>query len=249
MNAKYVDEDYDIEEEDLLALRKQYWNVFNFEDEDHIQYFYRCLTKKEYFDFSAICTQDDGEFDTLEFENYIVNTCVVLPSSFSVETAKAGVISSLAKAILENSGFTDDSEKFTNMLNAAKIDMVEPLNQVACYIVEAFPHLSLEDVDNMPISKILWLFSRADYIFRVIRGVDVNILSPQEYLSINQIETGIEDLDQGANMEEDYYEEASSYSSQTQHKATESETTISSGSMADFPELKEIEAFMQGKLR
>lgn len=240
MTNRYKDEDYDIEEQDLASLRKQYWDILVFTDEDGIQYFYRCLTKKEYFDFSAVCTLDDGEFDGLEFENYVVSACVILPSTFSVDSAKAGVISALADEIIKNSGFSQEKDEFMEMINNAKIEMVEPLNQVACYIVEAFPNISLEDVDNMPIAKILWLFSRADYIFRTIRGIDVNIMPPQEILEMNNIETGLED----ENEEEDEWVEP-----QRKSKVTESETSFSGGSIADFPELREIEAFMAGKLK
>lgn len=244
MNTKYEDKEYDIDEEELMLIKQQYGGMLEFDDEDGNQYFYRCLTKGEFFELRNLCINDEGEFDELEFENYVVGTCVILPTSFSVDTTKAGVVSSMAREILDHSGFSSNTDKFTEMLNAAKFDMAEPLNQVACYITEAFPSISLDDIENMPISKILWLFSRADFIFRFIRGIDVNIISPDEYLSLS----GIGDFEQTEFVEEEN-ESVSSPQPQGKHKVTKSETTISSGSMADFPELREIEAFMQGKWR
>ena len=94
----------------------------------------------------------------------------------------------------------------------------------------------------MPVSKILWLFSRADFVFRFIRGMDVNIVPPDEYLSLSGLGNTDNDVEEGYSETRDQ-----SPKERGDHKVTESETDISSGSMADFPELREIEAFMQGK--
>ena len=43
-------------------------------------------------------------------------------------------------------------------------------NQVPCYITEAFPNLSLEEVEKMPTEKMMWYFSRARFILKNFRG-------------------------------------------------------------------------------
>lgn len=260
---EYRDEDYQIEESDLVQIKKKYWDIFTYQDDDGIEYYYRPLTKKEYYDAIVICTKEDGKFNQIDFEDLVVATAVIAPISFDQENTKAGVISTLAAEVLKKSGFEQSADDLSNQIRAHKMEMLEPLNQMLCYIKEAFPDLDFEELDDMPLDKIIWYFSRADFILRVIKNQPIQILTPKEYMELNDLGLDFDEMVQqygDEEAEEEVYEEPIiSQPKQTpskpkmtadgKHKVTQAETTFSDGgSAADFPELREIEAFMRGEL-
>ena len=249
---EYKDEDYNIEEEDLVKIKRKYWDIFTFEDEDGIEYYYRPLTKKEYYDTLVICTDQDGEFNNVEFEDTVVGIAVIAPTTLDIDNAKAGVISELAKEIVAKSGFEGGQEELSSKIIAYKTEMLEPLNQMMCYIKEAFPDISLDDLEDMPLDKIIWYFSRTDFILRVIKNQSIKILTPKEYMELNDLGINLDALDEEYDDEEiDEMDEMEDIPESTQHngkRVTKAETDIGSGSAFDFPELREYDAFMKGKL-
>ena len=246
MKIKFSEDDYNIEEEVILKIKRQFWDIFTYKDDDDIEYYYRPLTKKEYYDSIVVCTNDDGSFNQIDFEDLIVGTAIVAPTSFNVDEAKAGIVTTLANEIIKKSGFEQSADELSEQIRAYKMEMLEPLNQMLCYIKEAFPELSMEDLDEMPLAKIIWYFSRADFILRVIKNQSIQILTPKEYMELNDLGIDLDELSKEYNDDEE--DNIDKKDIVEKHKATVSETSIGSGSAADFPELREIDAFMRGEL-
>jgi hypothetical protein len=128
------------------------------------------------------------------------------------------------------------------------MEMLEPLNQMLCYIKEAFPELSMEDLDDMPLAKIIWYFSRADFILRVIKNQPIQILTPKEYMELNDLGIDFDEMSSEYNGEENVETTEEVEQGNNRKKVTVAETTMGNGSAADFPELREIDAFMRGEL-
>ena len=248
---EYHDADYEIEESDLIKIKKKYWDVFAYTDDDGIEYFYRPVTKKEYYDGIVICTKSDGRFDEIEFEDLLVDTAVIAPTNFEVGTAKAGIITALANEIILKSGFEQSPDELSSQINAYKSEMLEPINQMMCYIKEAFPDVTMEELDDMPLAKIIWYFSRADFILRVIKNIPIQILTPKEYMELNPLGDEFDKMLESFEKENEETEEKEedNISKETnKQKVTKFETDVSGGNYSDFAELREIDAFMRGEL-
>ena len=80
-------------------------DIYIYFDEDKAPYVYRPLMRSE---FSQ--ARKHFEPSSTEFEELIVMNCVIVPkfNSMDVKTAKAGLISKLAKLIMSVSGFDDN---------------------------------------------------------------------------------------------------------------------------------------------
>lgn len=82
-------------------------DVYIYFDEDENPYVYRPMLRTE---FSQAMKQ--FEPSSPEFEDFVVSKCVIVPklSTIEIKTAKAGLISTLAKLAMVVSGFDGKSE-------------------------------------------------------------------------------------------------------------------------------------------
>lgn len=234
---KYKEEDYNIDSLELEHIQKKYWGIESVNIEG-TEYFFRALTRKEYNNFLNTCLNEDDSIRQEDFQDMVCQNCVILPSTFDVEEEKPGIVIKLYDYIIEKSGLDDFNNKVLEKIDLHKLEMIDPVNQIACYIKEAFPDLSLEDIDNFTLEKFAWYFSRADYTLRTIKGIGIEILDPKEYLEhqnmTDKYKAEIDDILQEA--EEEHAQPSND------------EIDISSGSAADFPELAQYRAFQEGRL-
>jgi hypothetical protein len=150
----------------LERLKEEYWSIYEIEV-DGVKFIYRELSRGEY---SKVLRMYD---DDLSREEYICRICVIEPVGFDfADDSNAGIASSLSQSILEESGFSVvPTGKLDRILNSYREEMNNFQNQVSCIIQEAFPTLSLEEIEMWPMEKTLWYYSRAEFKLRVLRGI------------------------------------------------------------------------------
>ena len=217
-----LDPSYDITQDELDEYKKKWWNLYYVDMEDY-EFLYRELSRGEYKYIIRQFTDENGELLTDEAEEYICKLCVLRPKDFDFNECPAGIPMELAKQILHESGLDDDLTKFTDYLTLYRKEMETFDNQISCIICEAFPYLQLEEVENWPLEKTLWYFSRAEYSLNSLRGWGINFFQ---------------------NNNEIVKEQPKSNNITTQPGVVFGENS----NKGDFPELAAMEAFMKGKL-
>lgn len=157
--------------DDLEALvegwLKQYGRVEYFSWGEQ-EFAWRPLTRAEYKHLLM------AELPPAELEELICQTCTLYPVDYDFSNCEvAGIPTSLAREILEKSGFSVDgkpSELAQEWLANFRQEMQLAENQIDCVIVAAFPQFTLEEVADWTVEKALYYYSRAEWILRHLRG-------------------------------------------------------------------------------
>lgn len=165
----------DLSDEELVEIKSQieawkdeYEDVYITEFDDENAFIWRCLTRKE---FNKAMAYFDDEFDRAE---YVCRVCVLDPTEIDYsDDMIAGIPEVLTENILRSSGFSDDSAEMEYHMKTFENEMNLFSNQIACVIVEAYPTLTLEDVEGWNLRKTLWHYSRAKWSLQVLRGVEL----------------------------------------------------------------------------
>lgn len=153
----------------LEQLKDKYWNVYKTETSDGT-FIWRELSRGEWSKSMRYFP------DEYEREEYICKLCVIEPdmSDFDFDNCKAGVISTLIEDIFIESGFSSDPNgKIDTLINKYTKEMNDFQHQISCIIVEAFQYLDLEEIENWPLEKTIWYYSRALYILESLRGLEL----------------------------------------------------------------------------
>lgn len=155
-----------MDKDQLLQWKEQYQVVFQSEIND-IQYTWRELTRAE-FKKSLEFFEDD-----YERAEYICNLCVLDPIGVDYSKCIAGIPETLVKNILFESGFSEDDSKIKHLQVTYAEEMNRFENQISCIIAEIFPTIPLDEIENWSMEKTLWYFSRADWILKTLRHVQL----------------------------------------------------------------------------
>jgi hypothetical protein len=156
------------EREAKLQMEKwkdQYQAVFATEIND-IWFVWRELSRAEY---KKAMEYYEDDYDRAE---YVSRMCVLDPEGFDFSDEEyAGIPEVLVQNILQESGFAEGTNKLKQLMNKYEQEMQSFENQISCVIVECFPHLNIETVENWSMEKTLWYFSRAKWMLETLRGV------------------------------------------------------------------------------
>lgn len=112
--------------------------------------------------------------DELERAEYICRMCVLEPhiEDYSLEIY-AGIPDALCRIILDESGFSTDATK----VNALLVEYEEQMNgveaRIPCIIKEVFQDIAFEEIENWPIEKTLYYYTRAKWILENLRGIQL----------------------------------------------------------------------------
>lgn len=139
---------------------------------------YRLLGREEYRQIDAMAETDE------EFQEMVCQLCV--EDDFDWRGGLAGPATVLCDLILEGSGLNEGQ---ADMFLAIFRDELytNPDYQKDCIIVEAFPNLTIEEVQNWPVVKHLYYYSRAEYILTAIRGKRLSIVNPEDIMATEQL--------------------------------------------------------------
>lgn len=159
----------DLGQDEYLRLKEKYWNLY-YTDIEGYEFMYRDLTRNE---FKVISKFDNDA----AAEEYICSTCLILPKNLDFDNMPAGVPSILAAQIINKSGFDASNSMTLEYLGKYRTEMEDLENQISCFIHEAFPDMSLEEIDDLSLEKTMWFYSRAEYILNGIQGRELPVIT------------------------------------------------------------------------
>lgn len=165
----------DLTEEELKEIKEEienwkdvYGDIYITEFEEGSSFVWRALTRKE---FNRAMDYYEDEYDRAE---YVCQVCILDPLEVDYSTDMiAGIPEVLTENILLVSGFSNDTTEMELAMKAYENEMNLFSNQIACVVVEAFPYLTIDDVENWNLKKTLWYYSRAKWIMETLRGVEL----------------------------------------------------------------------------
>lgn len=168
MDYKEYEADEQLEREFKLQLeqwREHYHAIYVSEIND-IEFIWRGLSRAEYR--KAMEWYDD-DYERAEF---VCRLCILEPQvdDWAVEIP-AGIPETLTQHILEESGFSEGSTKIKQLGLQFDAEMTKFENQVSCIIREVYSEFTLDEIENWPIEKTMWYFSRAKWVLAQLRGV------------------------------------------------------------------------------
>lgn len=130
-------------------------------------YIFRILGRREY---KKILHNDS--LTELDMEDEICKLCVLWPEDFDTDECPAAAPTELCRQILENS-FLDDITSTLRLLEYYKEEMTDLENQMICIISEAFPHYSLEEIEEWNNLKFCKMFTRAEWKFNNLKDGEI----------------------------------------------------------------------------
>ena len=215
-----------MDKKQFMDWKDKYWNLYYVEIEEQ-EFLFRELSRSEYKKAVRLYQEDPSVL-----EEYICQTAILEPADYDFEECIAGIPTSLSNFILYESGFTEDTGKLTEYMSKYRKEMETLDNQIACIIKEAFSDLSIEEIENWPMEKTIWYYSRAEYILNDLRHIDLVISNRNEETQAPQKKQ----------------KPAIQKPQQPQEGDRKFEFDLDAGgSASDFSELSEIDAFMKGK--
>lgn len=225
-NEILEDENFEEEEQQYLAWKEKYWNLYYIEIGEE-EFLFRELSRHEYRVGMRLYSDDE-----VALEDYICKTCTLDPADFNFDNCPAGIPTELANTILFESGFQEDTGRMDEYITTFRQEMNSPDNMITCMIKEAFPDLSFEEIDSWPMQKTIWYFARAEFILREFRGIVMTTDEVDaEYTPYSPSTPVTQEPEAVPNA-----------------KVREFNTELHDGSSpGDFSELREINAFMKGK--
>ena len=163
--------------QEIAAWKAQYTDIYSTVILG-IEYIWRPITKKEYADIDISDITDE------EKEDLACQLCVLTPS-IDYEDGPAGIPNTLITEILAASGFV--AENADALLAEYRAEMSTLEAQMEAIVAEAFPMLTLDEIESWDVPKTLKYYSRAEWILSVLRGVPISeilqdINNPQDGL-------------------------------------------------------------------
>lgn len=173
----------------FLRLRRDYKTLYTYQFEDEV-FIYRPIGRKEYKDVFL-----NEQLDDASKEEALCEICVLYPQDYDfADCDEAGLPTALASEIIKNSYLSE--ERRERVLNYFRQDMYDLDNQMTCIILEAFPNLDMETVENWDIETTCKYYSRAEWTLHNLHGLQFKEKDPNSsYVAQPQVKT--EELDTG----------------------------------------------------
>lgn len=155
----------------LLRLKRDYKTLYTYQFEDEV-FIYRPIGRKEYKDLFL-----NEKLDDASKEEVLCSICVLYPQDYDFEDCnEAGLPTALASEIIKNSYLSE--ERRERVLHYFRQDMYDLDNQMTCIILEAFPNLDMETVENWDIETTCKYYSRAEWILHNLHGLQFKEKDP-----------------------------------------------------------------------
>lgn len=134
---------------------------------------YRTITRKE------LKLLQSAYPNELDFEDAIVSTCLIsAPNGFDLASSPAGVASTLATKILDDSGMSG-AEKQKLLLVEARNRVRTVERTLDLVILAAFPQYTLDAIEDLPSDRYLELFAMAERAL-----IEFGRMAPEELSAI-----------------------------------------------------------------
>lgn len=164
--SMFTEEEQEIFKRQIEEWKDQYYGVVYVTEIGDIAYIWRGLTKNE---FKKANEYYENDFDRAE---YVCRKCVLHPiiEDWGLEMY-AGVPETITTEILNVSGFSLTTKEVDLRIAEYERQMNTFDNQISCVIKEAFPDISLEEIDNWQFDKVMWYYARAKWTLQTFRGI------------------------------------------------------------------------------
>lgn len=167
----------------LYQLKKQYGSIFQTTlKRDEV--IFRELTFSE---FDQIAEHEFLGENKAEIEDLVIKSAVIYPENIVLDSYPAGMVSSLADEILEESGFASPS-RAKRVLDEKRENMSEVRNLMKAFVLSVMPSYSPEDLDNFTYSKLAEKVALAEKIIEIKQNtlgieptnVSLQLIDPEE---------------------------------------------------------------------
>ncbi len=150
----------------LLRLQQNYHSLYTYQVDNQV-FIYRPVGRREYKNLYL-----SDKWDDISKEEILCQLCVLYPEDYDFENCdEAGLPTTLADQIIKNSYLS--KERREKVLNYFRQDMYDLDNQMTCVIMEAFPELEMDSVENWDIETTCKYYARAEWILHNLRGVPI----------------------------------------------------------------------------
>lgn len=130
-----------------------------------IQFVWREVTRRE---FKKLMEYFPDPYDR---EEQLCKICIIEPGDFDFTECDAGIPYILATQILEESGFSSTGEKVNRLLLQGRENMQSFESRADAIITEAFPYITLEEIQDWSTEKTTKYYAIAEYKLSHYRGV------------------------------------------------------------------------------
>lgn len=157
----------------ISELEKEYGEVF-WTHIDGELYVYKALGRRDYKEI-----YENEELSDIDKEDEIVKKSILIPEDLDIDECSAGVISELARIILDIS-YLSSSDGIIKLMNYYRSEMFSLANQITCMINEAFPNFDIREIENWDMDKTAYYLSRAEWKLQNFRDMQFG----EEYFKI-----------------------------------------------------------------
>jgi len=135
----------------IFEIKNKYGSIFETSIKKEIILF-RELTFSEFDEISEF--QKNGDSSNADIEDLIIKYAVIYPHDFDSDKYPAGLVSSLAEEVLEESGFSS-AKKAKHIVEQKREEANEVRSLMKAFVLATMPTFRPSDLDNMTFSKLV----------------------------------------------------------------------------------------------
>ena len=150
--------------EKIIEWKKKYTYIYSIKVGSEL-FVFKALTRSEYTG-----VLEDEKASDMDREEMICEYSTLYPEDYDFTHCLAGIPTLLSEAILTESLLMDD-HKLIDKLYKRRDEMYSYENQISCIIIEAFPSLTLDEVESWDMHKTAYYLSRAEWVLSKLRGL------------------------------------------------------------------------------
>lgn len=173
-----------MEPDKLYEIKKRYGSIFTatIKGQDIV---FRELTFNEYD--QIVEYQNSEDYTSLDAEDLVIKYAVVYPENFSIDKLPPGIVSSLAKQIVDVSGFYS-ARLAKNILQEKRDSAGEVRNLMKAFVLATINSYSPEKLDEMTFSQLAEKVALSEKIIEIqqsIYGIEptnvtLQLIDPEE---------------------------------------------------------------------
>ncbi len=174
----------------IFKIKNEYGSIFETSIRKQIILF-RELTFSE-FDLIAEF-QKNGDSTAADIEDLIIKCAVIYPEDFDADNYPAGLVSSLAEEVLEESGFSS-ARKAKSIVEKKREEANEVRSLMKAFVLATMPAYVPSDLDNMTFSKLAEQVALSEKIIEIQQNaagmestnVSLQLIDPEEEVQKQQ---------------------------------------------------------------
>lgn len=168
----------------IFEIKNKYGSIFETSIKKEIILF-RELTFSEFDEISEF--QKNGDSSNADIEDLIIKYAVIYPQDFDSDKYPAGLVSSLAEEVLEESGFSS-ARKAKHIVQKKREEANEVRSLMKAFVLATMPTYKPSDLDDMTFSKLAEHVALAEKIIEIQQNaagmestnVSLQLIDPEE---------------------------------------------------------------------